>query len=162
MGLEGNYKDFEKIGEHLKGSADYVASLYSQATGKEKATWTDLMENETFFTATEAVKVGLATVEESFSPLKKTEKNEATDFRRVLIPSSVYESNKEQFDKVSILGKGAYYSTIMKGRAPTPRKEGVSAEGTEIAEENISKPKLPDIELLQRKLDYDILVAESK
>lgn len=156
----GNYKDFEKLAVEYRGHANYMAELFASATGKEMAEWQALMDEETYFTAAEAVKVGLATKEEKYEPLTKSsissESNKQSSnghspqkaSQRILVPSSVYEANKDTLSSVHTLGKGAYRKTLAIGRKE--RQKNIP----------ISNPY--PLDRLQRELDLDIIEVECK
>jgi ATP-dependent protease ClpP protease subunit len=56
----GNAKDMRKTADLLDKASDNIADIYSQRTGKPATSWRDLMKEETWFSAQEAVDAGLA------------------------------------------------------------------------------------------------------
>lgn len=62
----GEAKDMIKMGELLQQTTDNIASIYADRAGGTAADWLALMDEETWFTAAEAVKAGLA---DSVAPL---------------------------------------------------------------------------------------------
>lgn len=111
----GNYKDFEKLAVEYKEHATYMAQLYASATTKPLDKWQQMMDDETYFTAAEAVKVGLATEEQKYEPLTKS--SSSSSGRSILVPSSVYEGTTEQFSQLHTKGKGAYQQACMAVRS---------------------------------------------
>lgn len=56
----GNAQDMRKMADVLDKTSDNIASIYADRTGKPASEWRNLMRNETWFTAEEAVAAGLA------------------------------------------------------------------------------------------------------
>lgn len=168
----GNYMDFEKLAVEYKDHASYMADLYSQASKKEKKEWQAFMDDETYFTSNEAVKVGLATEEEKYEPLTVPESNKAkTGKDRLLVPSAVYESNRDVLDKLPKIGKGGYQQALLFARqqarnpSPTSPLTGQPTSPTtdpKIGEKNSTSNEKPYLSTLLSKMQCDILEAESK
>lgn len=151
----GNYKDFEKLSKEYKQHAVYMAQLYAAATGKGVEKWEQLMDDETYFTAAEAVKVGLATKEEKYLPLSSVE---ATSSNRLLVPSAVYEKNHSDLEKVN--SKGDYQRSLLLARAsrmsltvPVPKQPDQTEQN------NPPKMETPSSRL-RLQADYDMMVLE--
>lgn len=147
-GSYGNYKDFEKMAVQYKEYASYYAGLYAQISGKKSEEWQTLMDDETFFTSIEAVKVGLATDEESLpAPATKEEaRGEKTGKSKLVAPSSVYKENKDVLDKVCRSGRGAYAQAMTVGRQKR--------------EKNISVKQPISADQLLREMTYATMCAE--
>lgn len=60
MGL-GNAKDLRSLADLLDMNSDNIAGIYADRAGGTKASWRKAMEAETWYTAAESVKAGLAT-----------------------------------------------------------------------------------------------------
>lgn len=73
----GNAADMDKMSETLSKLSDSVAQVYAEKSGGTAESWRDIMRAETWYSADEAVKAGLAdAVDESRKPAD----GEATDF----------------------------------------------------------------------------------
>ncbi|TFD47576.1 peptidase [Cryobacterium sp. Hh11] len=59
-GVYGNATDMEETASILQKLSDSLADVYAGRTGTDRATWRDAMKAETWYTAEEAVAVGLA------------------------------------------------------------------------------------------------------
>lgn len=165
----GNYKDFEKLSKEYKQHAVYMAQLYAAATGKSVDKWEQLMDDETYFTAAEAVKVGLATKEEKYEPLSSAEA--ASGKSRLLVPSAVYEKYQSDLDKVG--GRGAYQQSLLLARASrmslvsrtdaTPEQRGhepPAPKDTPKPEEKNPVQLVSPSSRLKLQAEYDMMVLE--
>lgn len=153
----GNYLDFEKMAKQYKEHAVYSAQLYATATGKKPEDWQALMDEETFFTADEAVKVGLATKAEKFEPLNKMKEKQQDGISKLLIPSTVLEKQQETLDKISSLGKGAYsQAMLMLGRKTPTIPQNVPPKAEE-ENKNSSVKRVCPVDQLQLELDCAIM-----
>lgn len=56
----GNANDLDKLSEQLRGQSMDIAKIYAERSGKPVEEWLDAMDKETWFTAEQAVKAGLA------------------------------------------------------------------------------------------------------
>jgi ATP-dependent Clp endopeptidase proteolytic subunit ClpP len=56
----GNSVDMRDLADRLDQVSDNIADIYAQRTGKPVATWRKAMKAETWYSASEAVKAGLA------------------------------------------------------------------------------------------------------
>ncbi len=56
----GNAADMREMADVLDKTSDNIASIYAERTGKPASAWRDVMRNETWFSAEEAVAAGLA------------------------------------------------------------------------------------------------------
>lgn len=62
----GNANDLDKLSEQLRGQSQDIAAIYAERSGTPVEAWLEAMDKETYFTAEQAVTVGLAdAVEES-------------------------------------------------------------------------------------------------
>lgn len=59
MGI-GNSKDLRKTADLLDKTSDNIASIYADRSGTDVEQWRNLMQEETWFSAEEAVEAGLA------------------------------------------------------------------------------------------------------
>lgn len=59
MGI-GNSKDLRKTADLLDKTSDNIASIYADRSGTDVEQWRNLMQDETWFSADEAVEAGLA------------------------------------------------------------------------------------------------------
>jgi len=99
----GDYRDLEKAAAYLKLSKDSLQSMYADVTGKDAKTFTQLLDDETYFTPEEAIALNLATEQGNATAVDKSHKNP-------------YESNSKLFQELSKLGKGAYAKTMLIGK----------------------------------------------
>ncbi|KRO14234.1 protease subunit of ATP-dependent Clp protease [Lactiplantibacillus xiangfangensis] len=67
-GTEGNYHDMDKASGMLKATNQAIANMYAEKTGKPIQDFLDLMDQETWLTADDAIKLGLADEKLDFSP----------------------------------------------------------------------------------------------
>lgn len=67
-GAEGNYHDMDKASGMLKATNEAIANMYAAKTGKPVQDFLDLMDQETWLTADDAIKLGLADEKADFSP----------------------------------------------------------------------------------------------
>jgi ATP-dependent protease ClpP protease subunit len=56
----GDSRDMRKCADLLDKVSNNIADIYAQRTGRDAAEWRDIMREETWYTAAEAVKAGLA------------------------------------------------------------------------------------------------------
>lgn len=63
-GGAGNGTDLRKMADDLDRITNSMANIYAEATGRSVEEWLDMMEQETWFTAAEALEVGLVDVVE--------------------------------------------------------------------------------------------------
>lgn len=66
----GNSADMRRLADLLDKTSDNIASIYAERAGGTVATWRDRMRDETWYSADEAVKAGLA------DEVKGTSKND--------------------------------------------------------------------------------------
>lgn len=71
----GEASDMTKMADLLDRQTHNIADAYSQRTGRPVSEWLDLMAEESWFSAQEAVEIGLA--DEIYMPPKKEEAEEA-------------------------------------------------------------------------------------
>lgn len=76
----GNAEEMQKMADLLDKQSDNIAQAYSDRAEGSAAFWRDLMREETWFTASEAVDAGLA--DEVFVPPEREEEPEAVPQRR--------------------------------------------------------------------------------
>lgn len=58
--IGGDAEDFRKMADVLDKNSDIIAGFYADKTGKPRAYWRDLMKQETWYDAPEAIAAGLA------------------------------------------------------------------------------------------------------
>lgn len=133
----GDYRDMEKMVTYLKTAQASLASMYSTIADKDEKDILQLMDDETYFNADEAVEMGFATeMDEKESDNKDKNRKEP------------YEQNVMQhFEKLHKMPKGSYQTAMLACKAMHRPK---------IKQEKISGIK-PDLRLeaLQRDLILD-------
>jgi ATP-dependent protease ClpP protease subunit len=60
VGVQGNANDLSKMVEQLNRCSDNIASVYAERCGGEVGDWRNAMQAESWYSADEAVKAGLA------------------------------------------------------------------------------------------------------
>ena len=121
----GDYREMNKASELLKKSRAESIDLYVQVTGKEEKAIGQMMDDETYLSADEALQLGLATeVIKLESSKKESNRTKSTtspdgsfaspqDESRFFYPSSPYEANQKVLDEVAKLGRGAYQKSLL-------------------------------------------------
>lgn len=132
----GDAREMQKAAEYLDKAKSSSATMYAAITGKKEDVVSKLMDDETYFSASEAVDFGLATE----APNKKGESSR----------SNPYETCLAQIDS-SLKLHGNYVKTMLlsRGRSqqrnnPSPQEDKSSVDKTKKYHERLRR----DLELL--------------
>ncbi|GKT04424.1 head maturation protease, ClpP-related [Furfurilactobacillus entadae] len=68
-GADGNYHDMEHASNMLQVTNKAIANMYAAKTGKPAQDWLDLMDQEKWIDANEAIELGLADEIQDFAPV---------------------------------------------------------------------------------------------
>lgn len=113
----GDYREMIKVADYLQKAKESSVQMYVDITGKAVEEVSKLMDDETYFTAQEAVDFGIATELGNTSHSQKASKDKSSSIR---IP---YEKQVDMFSDLSRLGKGAYVKTMMLGKKSFENQE---------------------------------------
>ena len=108
----GDYREMLKAAERLKKTREDSIALYIAACGKDAAAIGQMMDDETYLSADEALQLGLATEVVKLETPKK-ESNSSPQEGKLLVPSAPYEANQKMLEEVAKQGRGAYQKSLM-------------------------------------------------
>lgn len=116
---QGDYRDMEHAAEVLRNSNQALAAAFVAKTGKTEAEILELMNNETWYTAQQAVAAGL--VDRIMSDNSQTSGKPmqlAASFGSGLLPVNVIEYAKTHFNKQNAAAKATaeYEFLILEGK----------------------------------------------
>lgn len=114
MHVVGDSREMLKAAEYLLESNKSAAQMYAVVTGKKDVDISKMMDDETYFSASEAVTFGLATE----APTKKGESSHANP----------YETCLAQIDS-SLKLSGSYVKTMLLSKS-RPSSQGEKSSGT--------------------------------
>lgn len=141
----GDHREMQKASEALKTGRDSVADMYALVTGKKKGDIQQLMDDETYFSASEAVDFGLATEAPENKPKENNKKNP-------------YESILGEVNQLATLRKGSYIATMLASRDFKKPEKKEKEQETKV--ENSTKNNFKaTLDRLTMELTYDRMCA---
>lgn len=114
----GQAKDMRKMAEALDSFSNSIASIYAEATGETTAAWRDVMVEESWYTADEAVEAGLANRKGVVKDAGKTETAESED------------GEVDFEDRVAARYDLSIFNYAGRENAPAPNPPSASAVGS--------------------------------
>ena len=134
----GNANELDRLSEQLRGQSQDIAEIYAERSGKPVDEWLAAMDDETWFTAEQAVTAGLADAVEEF----RVTNNALRSFSRV---ANLFK-NQVQAPPRSLLEP----ATQESGDKPTTPSDG--QEGDAMSIKNLAQELGVEPDVLREKL----------